>query len=78
MHSLLVNTANQLRNLTIYMDDQVCGQIGDALGLGMSVTVRCGDTLIGKRLKIVKEVEEVLNLAEVVPTIASPIGCQDG
>ena len=41
----------------------------------MSDVVKCGKPLTGKTLKIQKEKEEVLNLAEVMPTIVKPNGC---
>ena len=68
-------TAEQLGNLSITIDEQVCGRIGKAPGLGVSHVVECGEPLIGKTLKIQKEKEEVLNLAEVMPIMAKPNGC---
>ena len=72
---LMALTDEQIGNVIITIDGQVCGRIGKAPGLGESHTVVCEEPLTGKTLKIQKEKEELLNLAEVEPIIAIPNGC---
>ena len=68
-------TVEQLGNLIITIDDQVCGRIGTAPGSGVRHLVECEEPLTGKTLKIHKEKRELINLAEVKPLIAKPSGC---
>ena len=68
-------SANQLRDLVIYVDDQVCGQITTSPGIGESLVVECPEPLTGKILKIEKQVQQVLNLAEVRPVLRKAKGC---
>ena len=56
------------------MDDQVCGQLVDHSQSGESRIVKCSEPLIGKRLKIEKQVEEALVLAEVMPVLRKERG----
>ena len=72
---LYLVTDNQLRNLVIFVDNQVCGQIKGPLGAGVSREVVCRRPLNGKRLFIVKQIREVLSLAEVQPILAEANGC---
>ena len=72
---LMALTDEQIGNVIITIDEQLCGRIGKAPGLGESHTVVCEKPLTGKTLKIQKEKEELLNLAEVEPIIAIPNGC---
>ena len=61
--------------MVITVDGQVCGQITNALGEGETRVVICHEPLTGKILKIEKQVEEVLNLAEVKPILLKAKGC---
>ena len=64
--------------MTITLDGQYCGHIGEAPPLGMFVKVTCPVTLIGRKLKIQKDDQLVLNIAEVQPSYdlaKGPSGC---
>ena len=56
---------NEMSNIVITVDDNVCGEIGGAIGIGKSINVKCQKPLRGKAVKLMRKDHHYLSFSEI-------------
>ena len=57
---------DQMTNIVITVDDNVCGEVGGPIGIGKSIDIKCQKPLFGKVVKVLRKAQNtILSFSEI-------------